>query len=195
MAKAHQPLVAVEDALDHALRITRVLHRLDHRQHPGRGAAMQRPRHRADRTGQRRGDVRAGGRDHPGSEGGGVHAVLGGGDPIGVDGLDVARVWVALPPGHELGGDGGALVDRRLRYRGPEGSARGLRDEGQRHRRRAGQLLTRGLVVDIQQRLKSPDRRQHGQAGLHVDAHVAGVHRQLEPLGRLQARAKLAVHQ
>jgi hypothetical protein len=51
------------------------------------------------------------------------------------------------------------------------------------------------LVIDVEQRLKAPHRRQHGQSRLDVDSHIAGVHRKLNGLRRWQARAKLAVHQ
>ena len=51
------------------------------------------------------------------------------------------------------------------------------------------------LVVDVEQRLVAPDRGQHRQAGLHVDADVAGVDGQRERLGGRQARAELAVHE
>ena len=125
---------------------------LDHWQHPGRGAAVQRPGHRADRTGQRRANVGAGRCDHPGGEGGGVHPVLGSGDPVGVDGLDVLGIGFYLPAGHKWCGHRGTFVDPALRHRRLVNPARGLRDVGQRHHRRARHLLTRGLVVDVQQR-------------------------------------------
>ena len=57
MAEAHQPLLLVEHALDQRFRNTGALRLFDHWQHPGRGAAVQRPGHRADRTGQRRADA------------------------------------------------------------------------------------------------------------------------------------------
>ncbi len=41
----------------------------------------------------------------------------------------------------------------------------------------------------------APDRRQHRQAGLHVDAHVAAVDRQRERLGGRQSVTEFAVHQ
>ena len=49
-----------------------------------------------------------------GGEGGGVEAVLGDGDPVGVDGLDVDGVGFAAPPDHEAFGDGAAAVDLLL---------------------------------------------------------------------------------
>ena len=50
-------------------------------------------------------------------------------------------------------------------------------------------------AVDVEQRPVAPDRGQHRQRGLHVDADVTGVHRDRERLGRGQARAELAVDQ
>ena len=121
--------------------------------------------------------------------------MLGGRHPVGVDGLDVLGIGLALPAGHESRCHGGTFVDPALRDRGLVDPARGLRDVGQRHHRRAGQLLAGGRVVDVQQRRVAPDRREHGQAGLHVDADVAAVDGQRERLGRRQAVAELAVDQ
>ena len=43
--------------------------------------------------------------------------MLGGRDPVGVDRLDMARVGLTLPAGHEACGHGGALIDDLLRNR------------------------------------------------------------------------------
>ena len=59
----------------------------------------------------------------------------------------------------------------------------------------AGQLLAGLVVADVEQRAVAPDRREHRQRGLHVDADVAGVHRDRERLGRRQPGAELAVDQ
>ena len=50
VAEAHELLLAVEDALDQPFRVVGPLDLLEHRQHPGRRAAVQRPAHRPDRT-------------------------------------------------------------------------------------------------------------------------------------------------
>ena len=49
--------------------------------------------------------------------------------------------------------------------------------------------------VDVEQRLEPPDRRELGEGGLHVDADVAGVHRQRERLGRGEPGVELVVDQ
>ena len=72
---------------------------------------MQRPGERADGRGQRGRHVGAGGGDDARGEGRGVHAVLGGGDPVGVDRLDVVGVGLAAPADEEALGDRGGLVD------------------------------------------------------------------------------------
>ena len=121
--------------------------------------------------------------------------MLGRRHPVGVDRLDVLGVGLALPAGHESCCHGGTFVDDPLRDRGLVDAARGLRDVGQRHHRRAGELVAGGLVLDVQQRRVAPDRGEHGQTGLDVDADVAAVDRQRERLGGRQAVAELAVDQ
>ena len=115
--------------------------------------------------------------------------------PVRVDRLDVARIGLTVPAGHESLCDRGAFVDHPLRHGGLGDAAGGLRDIGQRHHRCARQLLTGGLVVDVQERSVAPDRGLHCQAGLHVDPDVAGVDRQRERFRRLQTLAEPAVHQ
>ncbi|SHV83817.1 Uncharacterised protein [Mycobacteroides abscessus subsp. abscessus] len=121
--------------------------------------------------------------------------MLGGADPVGVDGLDVPRVRLPLPAGHETCCHSGAFVDDALRHRGLVDTAGRLRDERQRRHRRLGQLVAGGVVVDVEQRLETPHRGQRGQRGLDVDTDVARVHVQWEGLGGRQAPAELAVHQ
>ena len=89
VAEAHEPLAAVEQVLHVRLGVAALLDAVEHVQHAGGGAAVQRAGHRADGAGERGGDVGAGGGDDAGGEGGGVHAVLGGRRPVGVDGGDV----------------------------------------------------------------------------------------------------------
>ena len=120
--------------------------------------------------------------------------MLGGGDPVGVDG----SMWRGSgSPFQRVMNWAATVVQLSISAAIPGAS----RLRARTARRRTAPSPTRGptaharFVVDVQQRLKAPHRRQHGQAGLHVDAHVAGVHRQLAPLRRRQARAELAVHQ
>ena len=84
---------------------------------------MQRAAHRADRAGERGGDVGAGRGDDAGGEGRGVHAVLGRRAPVGVDRLDVLGVRLAAPADQELLGERRALVDLAAAGR-PAGRAR-----------------------------------------------------------------------
>ena len=57
----------------------------------------------------------------------------------------------------------------------------------------AKSLVARFAVTDVEQRPVAPDRREHGECGLHVHPYVAGVHRNRERLGWRQPRAELAV--
>ena len=61
MPETHQPLAGVQRLLDVGLGIASPLDLLDHVQHPGRSAAVQRAGHRADRAGEGGGDIGAGG--------------------------------------------------------------------------------------------------------------------------------------
>ena len=173
--------------------VARALHLFDHRQHPRRRPAVQRARHRPDRTGERRRRVRARRGDHPSGERRGVEPVLGGRDPVGVDGADVRRVRLAPPARHEPLGDRRALVDASLRHRRYADAARRLRDVRQRHHRRPRQVLPRLVVGDVEQRLVAPVRREHRQPGLDVDPHVTAVHRDRERLGGRQPRPEATV--
>ncbi len=156
---------------------------------------MQRAGHRADGPRQARRHVGSGARDHPGGEGGGVHPVLGGGHPVGVDSLGVLGVRLAAPADHEPLDHGGGPVHLTLRDHRPVHPAGGLRDEGQRHHRGPGEVLAGGVGVDVEQRAEAPDRGQLGECALHVHPDVAGVHRQRERFGGGQAGVELVVHQ
>ncbi len=57
-----------------------------------RGAPVERALECADRAADRRGEVRAGRRDHPGGERRGVQAVLGADDEIGLEGTGRGRI-------------------------------------------------------------------------------------------------------
>ena len=45
-------------------------------------------------------------------------------------------------------------------------------------------------VVDVEQLLQAPERGEHGEGALHIDADVAGMHRDGERLGGRQARVE-----
>ena len=154
---------------------------------------MQRSAERADRGRQRRGDVGARGRDDTRGERRGVHAVLGGGDPVGVDGLGVIGMGLAAPADEEALGQRGALVDLGLRHPRLAEAARALRDEAQRHDRRAGEVVARLLVGDVDQLLQAPLRGERGDRRLHVDARVTGADRQRVLLGRAEPGREAAV--
>ena len=154
------------------------------------------PDMRADRAGQRRGDVGAGGGDDPGGEGGGVHAVLGGGDQVGVDGLDVPRVGLAAPADHEPLDD--RLCALSIRSCGTIGRPRPRADWATKDsaiteaRARSSRACSSSMSSSWPQ---APGRGEHGQRALHVDPDVAGVHRDRERLGRRQAGVELVVDQ
>ena len=163
VAEPHQPVMAVEGRFHVAFRVAGPLHLLEHVQHPGRGAAVQRARQGADRAGHRRGDVGAGGRDHPGGEGGGVHAVLGRADPVGVERLHVPRVGLAAPADEEGLGRGLRLVHQALRHGRPIGAAGRLGDERE-HRRADPADVRPGLLrVDVEQRAQPPGGGEGGR--------------------------------
>ena len=194
--EAHQPLAAVEQVLHVRLGVAGALDVLDHPEHARRRAAVQRAGEGADRAGQRCGHVGPGRGDDAGGEGGGVHAVLGGRDQVGVDGLHVLGVRLAPPADHEPLDDGVRLVD--LAPAAPSGGRCPRADcatndiaitEARASSSRAV------LVVDVEQRLEPPGGGEHRQRGLDVDPHVAGVHRQRERLGRRQSRVELVVDQ
>src|SRR4051812_30690266 len=195
VAEAHQALAAVEDTPDISGGVAGPLDLLQHPEYPGRGAAVQRAGQRADTRGDAGRHVGAGGGDHAGGERGGVHAVLGGRDEVGVDGLDVPRVGLAAPALHEPLDDRLGLVDLLLRHgRQAEPPGR-LRDERQGGDADPGEVLAGLFIGNVQQLAEAPVRREHGDRGLDVDADVAGVHGQRERLGRGQARSELSVDQ
>ncbi len=193
VSEAHELVLAVEDAFDEGAGVVVLLDFFDHREDAGGCAAVQWAGHGADGSGECGGDVGAGGGDDAGGEGGGVEAVFGGGDPVGVDGFGVRGVGVAFPAGHEACGDGFALVDLLLRHRWLVDAACRLCDVGQCHDRGAGELVAGGGVVDVEQGLVAPDGGEHGQAGLDVDADVAGVDGERERLGRWESWSEAAV--
>lgn len=188
--EAHEALAAVEDTLDVCRRVTRALDTLDHVLGARGGATVQRPREGADGTGHAGRDVGAGGGDDPGREGRGVHAVLGGGDEVGVDGLDVGRVGLAAPADHEALDDRLALVDATLRHHRLVLPVGGLRDERQGHDGGSGEVVAGLGGVDVEERLEAPDRREPApgptgrRPGCRRCGRAAGTARPAEVPGR-----------
>ena len=83
-----------------------------------------------------------------------------------------------------------ASSTRLERYGRDVGSARGLRDEGQRGCRGAGQVDARLLGGDVEQLAQAPRRGERRDRALYVGAHVTGVDRRVHRLGPRQARLK-----
>ena len=152
--EAHQPFLAVERLAHVAAGVAHPLDALDHRLGAAGGPAVQRPRQGADRPREAGRDVGAGRGDDPRGEGRRVHAVLGRGDEVGVDGFDVLGVGVAAPADHEPLGDGAPLVDLALGHHRRRLAVGRLADERDRHDRGAGEVLAGLLVVDVEQRRK-----------------------------------------
>ena len=120
--------------------------------------------------------------------------MLGGGDPVGVDRLDVARVRPRRASGSGTArGSSVGLVDLALGDRRPADPARRLGDERQRHHRRAREVVARLLVGDVDQLPKPHCGAEHRQRRLHVDARIAGAHAQRMRLGGRQPGLQLAV--
>ncbi len=183
-------------ALHHHAGIAGVLGVLEHRQHPRRCPAVQRAAHRADRAGQRGRHIGAGGGDHPRGEGGGVHPVLGGGHPVGIDGLDMPRVRFALPAGHETSGDGGAFVDRSAAA--PQAGAYPARTARRRTApsRRTGRAAPARYSSSMSSIGAYPQMgASMANPGLHVDPDIAGADGQREGFGRRQRVLEIAVDQ
>ena len=119
--------------------------------------------------------------------------MLGGRHEVGVDGLDVARIRLSAPARHEALYDRARIIDASLGDHGDAEAAGGLRHEGHGHDGDVREVLSRRVVVDIEQRLETPPRREHRNGRLHVDAHVAGVHRDGVGLRGRQAGVELVV--
>ena len=188
VAEAHQPLAAVEQLLDVRRRVAvALLDLLDHAEHARRRTAVQRAGHRADGAGERGGHVGAGRGDDAGGEGGGVHAVLGGRRPVGVDRVRVLGVGLAAPADQEPLGEGLALVDLGLGDDRLAEAARRLGGVRQHHDGDAGQVEPGLLVGDVVGLAHAEHRREHRDRGLHVGADVTGVDGDVVGLGRRQA--------
>ena len=118
--EAHEALAAVQPRRGPSARGRRA-RSPPHRASAARAgrAAVQRAAQRADRAGEGGGHVGAGRGDDARGEGRGVHAVLGGRDPVGVDRLGVVGVGLAAPADQEALGDRAA--PSRPRSGGPAG--------------------------------------------------------------------------
>ena len=117
--------------------------------------------------------------------------MLGGGDPVGVDRLDVVGVGLAAPAGQEALGGRARLVDlalrhrRRGRRRAP--TARRTTAPCAEARARSSRACSSAMSISCS---KPHSRREHRERGLHVDARVAGADGQRVRLGGRQARAR-----
>jgi len=156
VAEAHQASAAVEDALDDLCGVAVALHLLEHRQDSRRSTAVEWSRHRADCSRQARRDVGAGGGDDASGERRCVHAVLGAGDPVRVDGGDVRGIGLAAPTRHEPLDDRRAVVDASLRHGRDADPARRLGHVRQRHHGDSSELVASLLLGDVEQRLVAP---------------------------------------
>ena len=154
---------------------------------------MQRSRHRADRGRQAGRDVGAGRGDDAGGEGRGVHAVLGGRRPVGVDRLHMSGIRLAAPAAHEPLGDMRGLVDLGLGNHRQTDSAGGLGDVGQHHHGGPREVLACLLVIDVVELPHPPRRGDHRDRALYVDPDVARMNRDRERFGRRQPRVVAAV--
>jgi hypothetical protein len=193
VAEAHEPVAAVQRVLTHfsaspvSSTPSSILSTRDGR------AAVQRARQGADALDSAAATSAPGRGDDARGERRGVHAVLRGGVPVGVDRLDVLGVRLAAPPRQEALGDGARPVDHGLGHGRAADAAGRLGHERQRHDRRPRELVARLLVGDVDDGLEAPLRAEHGQRGLHVDARVARADGQGMRLRGRQARLRGAV--
>ena len=121
--------------------------------------------------------------------------MLGRGDPVGVDRLDVIGVGLAAPADQEALGDRAALVDLALGNGRLADLARRLGDEGEGHHRGAREVVAGLLVGDVDQLAEAPLRREHRQRRLHVDAVIARAHGERVRFSRGKPRLEVAVDQ
>jgi hypothetical protein len=99
-------------SVDGIVGIAGTLDLFDHVQHAGGCATVQWATHGADGAGNCGSDVCAGRGDHAASERGGIHAVLGSGDEVGVDGLNV-RLQAEVNPATRAACDADGWVRNR----------------------------------------------------------------------------------
>ena len=117
--------------------------------------------------------------------------MLGGGDPVGVDRLDVVGVGLAAPADQE------PLGDRASPGRSRAAARAGGRRRGRTAPRTRAPSPTRGRAgrgpASSEMSIsgsKPHSGAEHRQRGLDVDARVAGADRERVRLGRRQARAR-----
>ena len=118
--------------------------------------------------------------------------MLGRGDPVGVDRLDVPRIGLAAPADQELRGGVLAPLDLGLGNRRLI-SARGLRDDRERSGREAGQVVARLLGRDVDELAKAPLRPERREPGLKVGHDRAARILQLDPLRARHPRLEAPV--
>ena len=119
--------------------------------------------------------------------------MLGSGDKVGVDCLDVLGVGLAAPADQHPLDDGVGLIDPGLRDHRPTDATGALRHEGHGHDRGTRELFARGVIANVEQRLEAPRRSEHGECRLDIDTDVTGVHGDREGLGRRQTWVELVV--
>ena len=188
MAEAHDLPVAVKDLLDVRVGVTRPGHLVQHREHAGRRAAVERPAQRPDGRRHRGAAVSPCRSGDPGGESRGIEPVLGGADPVGVDSFHVVRVGLSPPAEEEL--------LRRGLTRGDHVVGSGLTTFGDRRRfrhdrhhlrRKAGKVITRLGVVDVDDLAELPFAREVRGLGLEVRGSVAA-----QSLGLVRLRIRHA---
>ena len=118
--------------------------------------------------------------------------MLGRGDPVGVERLDLLRVGLAAPADQEprcgvLALRDLGLGDRRLL------AARSLRDDRQRRAGELREIVARLLVGDVDDLLHPPLRAERRERGLEVGGDRAARVLQLDPVDRLQRRVDVLV--
>jgi hypothetical protein len=104
----------------------------------------------------------------------------------------VPRVGLAAPANQELGGDVLALLDLGLGHRRLV-AARRLRDDRERRRREAGEVVARLFGLDVDQLLQAPLRAQRRERRLKVGHDRAARIMQLDPLRLRHARLEAPV--
>ena len=137
---------------------------------------MQRAGQRADRSGERRGAVGAGGGDDAGGERRRVQAVLGGADPVGVDRAHSLRVGLPAPLEQEPVGGCLSLRDdlRRNGVGFPTREACRAGDDAHHLRREPAKVLAGLLVGDLVQLAEPPETGHPCGLGLEIGRRVPG---------------------
>ena len=163
MPEAHQPVAAGERVADPLLGLLGRPDLVDLLDDLRRGAAVERPLHRADRAAHRRREVGAGRGDDAGGEGRGVEAVLRADDEVGVQGpgrLVVGRRAVDHVQEARRRGRGRDRARSAPRRRADPGERRqrGRRDRRQRARLVGGRRPAERLAPRPRRRRRSGAR-------------------------------------